>query len=73
MLMIALSRGFWGSGIVAPWGFTAMISVALAGGLLHAKFDFPLQIYSVLFVFVLLCAIMFCLSRRVRRDGSARV
>ena len=64
MLGIALTRFYWGLGIAAPLEFIAMIGVALGGALLHAKFDFPFQIYSVLFVFLLLCSIVFCLSRR---------
>ena len=32
--------------------------LALTGCLLHARFDFPLQIYSILFLFLLECAIL---------------
>jgi len=38
--------------------------LALAGCLIHARFDFPFQIYSILFLFLLLCAVAFNLSRR---------
>jgi hypothetical protein len=33
--------------------------LALAGCLAHARFDFPFQIYSILFLFLVLCAIAF--------------
>jgi hypothetical protein len=37
--------------------------VALGGCLLHARFDFPLQMYSILLLFLALCAVLFSLSR----------
>lgn len=63
MLGLVLARWFAGGGIPCRWEFPAMIWVALGGGFLHAKFDFPLQIYSILFLFLLLCVMLFCLSR----------
>ena len=50
--------------IETPFVLPATISVGLAGCLIHAKFDFPLQTYSVLFMFILLCGVLFCLSSR---------
>jgi O-antigen ligase len=44
--------------------FTYLIWLALGGGLLFARFDFPFQNYSVLFLFVLICTILSTLSRR---------
>ena len=37
--------------------------LALGGCLIHARFDFPFQIYSINFVFLLICALAFGLSR----------
>lgn len=37
--------------------------LALAGCLVHARFDMPFQIYSILFVWFLLCAMLSTLSR----------
>lgn len=37
--------------------------IAIGGCLLHARFDFPLQIYSIQFVFVMLTAVLFSISR----------
>jgi hypothetical protein len=47
-----------------PWELTATIWVAMAGCLLHGKFDFPFQIYSILFLFLLLAGILLCSSNR---------
>jgi putative inorganic carbon (HCO3(-)) transporter len=62
-LALALSHWFWGPGIPACLEFTVMIWMAIMGCLLHAKFDFPLQIYSIVFLLVLYCSILFCLAR----------
>ena len=63
-LLIVFLRWFCDGGIPAHWLFVSMIWLALAGCLLHARFDFPFQIYSTLALFLQLCAILFCLSRR---------
>jgi len=65
-LLLVLARWFLPNGIQTRWPFTALLWLALAGCLLHARFDFPLQIYSILFLFVLLCAVLFTLSQRGR-------
>lgn len=62
-LGLAVSHWFWGKGIPAGLEFTVMVWMAIAGCLLHAKFDFPLQIYSIVFLLVLYCSILFCLAR----------
>jgi O-antigen ligase len=46
------------------------IWIAIAGCLLHARFDFPLQIYSIQFAFVLLSAALFSLSHSRRREAD---
>ena len=63
---VALLAGRWFTpgGLRLPWTFVALIWVALLGCLLHARFDFPLQIYSIQFVCVLLGAILFSGSKR---------
>ena len=56
-----LLLGFW---IFAPGriGVSRFFSIcgvtALAGALVHAKFDFPFQTYSVLFTFIVVAAIL---------------
>ncbi|HEV2394129.1 MAG TPA: O-antigen ligase family protein [Verrucomicrobiae bacterium] len=41
-----------------------LIGLALAGCLAHARLDFPFQVYSILFLFVLECAVLFCSKSR---------
>jgi len=66
--VLVASGWFWTGGLIhEPGGFVAFVWIALAGALLHARFDFPLQIYSIEFVFVLLGAILFSVSRPARR------
>ena len=68
--LIALAAGavfgrrFGAGGIHASWRFTLLLWVALAGCLAHALFDFPLQMYSVLWLFLLLCSILSVLGER---------
>jgi len=64
MLAIVFLRWFGAGGIPAHWLFVSMFWLALAGCLLHARFDFPFQIYSTVALFLLLCATLFCLSKR---------
>ncbi len=51
-------------GIRVHWVFIAFVWVALGGCLLHARFDFPFQIYSILFLSLVLCALLSTLSVR---------
>ena len=62
-----LVRPFIAGGIAGGRELTLLLWVSLAGCLLHARYDFPFQICSVLFVFLLLCAILSCLSRHSTR------
>lgn len=52
------------NGILIHWVFVAFVWVALGGCLLHARFDFPFQIYSILFLSLVLCALLSTLSLR---------
>jgi O-antigen ligase len=63
-LALALSHWFWGGGINANKYFVMLLWVSLGGCLAHAWFDFPFQIHSVLALFLVLCAVLSCLTRR---------
>ena len=59
VLLHWFSRG----GLQAGRRFVWLLWLALAGCLLHARYDFPFQVYSILFLFVLLCAVLSTFSR----------
>lgn len=63
MLGIVLLRWFAPGGIRASWELVMLTWLGMAGCLFHAKFDFPFQIYSILLLFLLLCGILFSVSR----------
>lgn len=51
-------------GISGRWPFVVLLWLGLAGCLVHARWDFPFQIYSIVFLFLILCAILCTLSLR---------
>jgi O-antigen ligase len=62
----AVLRWFARGGIHGGRRFTILIWLALAGCLVHARYDFPFQIYSIVLLFLVLCAILSTLTRRPR-------
>ena len=60
----AVLRWFSGGGIYSGRRFILLMWLALGGCLVHARFDFPFQMHSIVFLFLILCAILFNLSRR---------
>jgi O-antigen ligase len=64
-LVAVTLRWFARGGIHGGRRFVILMWLALAGSLVHARFDFPFQIYSILFLFLVFCAILFNLARRV--------
>ncbi len=66
LLGLALTRWFMPGGIFGAWEFVAMLWVAVGGCLAHAKFSFPLQVYSILALLLLELAVLSCLSRPER-------
>jgi O-antigen ligase len=63
-LLLVFAHWFGGGGIHGNKYFVMLLWVALGGCLVHACFDFPFQIHSVLTLFLVLCAVLSCLSRR---------
>jgi O-antigen ligase len=59
----ALLRWFFPGNAPGSWRVVSPLWVALAGCLMHARFDFPLQMYSILLLFLVLCGVLFSLSR----------
>ena len=57
-------RWFARGGIHGARRFVMLVWLALAGCLAHARYDFPFQIHSIVFLFLLLCAVLSNLSRR---------
>jgi O-antigen ligase len=55
---------FLRGGIHGGRRFVILLWLALAGCLMHARFDFPFQIHSIIFLFLICCAILSNLSRR---------
>jgi hypothetical protein len=63
-LVVVLLRWFVRGGIHGGRRFIILAWLALAGCLVHARFDFPFQIHSIIFLFLALCAILSNLTRR---------
>lgn len=70
LILAALVAVFWhyfaATDIPSRWPFLALIWIGLAGCLAHGFFDFPFQVPSILLLFVVLCGLVSCLSRRGR-------
>ncbi len=62
-LGIVLLRWFAPGGIHGGRRFVTLVWLALSGCLVHARWDFPFQIYSLVFLFLVLCAILFVMTR----------
>ena len=67
--LLVLSRWFTGRGIRTGWRFVSLLWLALGGCLVHARYDFPLQIHSILLVFLLICAVLSSVRHRSRRSN----
>jgi O-antigen ligase len=70
-LALALGRWLVRGGLLGEKNFVLLTWCALGGCLLHSRFDFPFQITSIVALFLLLCAVLSCLSRpRHSRDSE---
>jgi O-antigen ligase len=57
MVALALVYPFLGKGIKTSQLFSLSVGTAMGGCLVHARFDFPLQLYSIFLLFLTLCSI----------------
>jgi len=57
-------RWFVPGGVRGSRRFVFLAWLGLGGCLVHARFDFPFQIHSTLFLFLVICALLFNLSRQ---------
>jgi O-antigen ligase len=64
--MLALAFAYWfvARGIPTSELFAAFMWMSLVGCLLHARFDFPLQNYSILLMFLTLLSVLTTMARR---------
>jgi hypothetical protein len=60
---------FSGHGIAIPWVLMAGIWIALAGCLVHAAYDLPMQVHSVVVMFLLNCCIAVSAHRQQGDQG----
>ena len=65
-----LVRWFVPGGMHGGRRFVVLTWLALAGCLVHARYDFPFQVYSILFLCLVLCAILSDLTRNVEAAAS---
>ena len=63
-LLTVILRWFAPGGIRGGRRFVLLLWLALAGCLVHARYDFPFQIHSIDFLFLIHCAVLSILSRR---------
>lgn len=62
--VLAAGRVLLPGGVPTSWRLPLVLWTALAGCLLHARWDFPLQVYSLQQLVIVYCAVLACLSHR---------
>ena len=63
-LLIVFVRWFLPGGMQIRWPVPALLWLSLAGCFIHARYDFPFQVYSLQLLFLLICVVLLCLSRK---------
>lgn len=62
-----------GKGLRADVSVVLFFWVALGGCLIHARYDFPFQVYSIVFLFMILCALLSCLKVESNHEKGSRL
>lgn len=62
-LALTIAHAWSRGGIGASRRFIWLVWIALGGCLLQARWDFPFQIYSIIWLFLLLCAVLTVVGR----------
>lgn len=63
-MFVAVTRWIAPGNPSVDWRFAALTCVSIVGVLVHARFDYPMQVYSVLLLTMMLFSILFSVSRR---------
>lgn len=63
-LALAVTRWFAGGGVQTRWSFPAFLWLSLGGCLVHARYDFPMQIFSIQMIVLIVCCILMIIGRR---------
>jgi O-antigen ligase len=72
LLTLVVGQWFLGGGIGVHRVFVLFLWLGMGGCLAHGLVDFPFQIYSILFLFILLSAVLSCMGRpRTAGGGSS--
>ena len=66
-LLVALAHPFFGGRIRVSRAFVPLLYLALANCLVFALVDFPFVVYSVLLEFLIVCALLTCMSQQKSR------
>lgn len=61
---LVIGRWFVPGGIHGGRRFVVLVWMGLAGCMVHARFDYPFQVYSILLLFLALCAVLATVTRR---------
>jgi O-antigen ligase len=64
-LLIVITGWFLPGGVRVRWPVPALLWLSLAGCFVHARYDFPFQVYSLQLLFLLVCVVLLCLSRKL--------
>ena len=64
LLLVLIRPLFAFDGIRSRWAFVAFLWISLGGCLVFALVDFPFQVYSILFLFLVLCAVLSVITIR---------